>query len=256
MQALRIELDGVTTSFRLPHFLVGRQPSYPLPPPATIYGHIASAVGDFPDPAGLRFAYSFSVEGRVDDMETALITEVGGSVPREDKARFPYPVNITATPGPLMREVLVRPRLVLYLDAPGRLDQLYRAFREPRYMVILGRSQDLASYRRVDLIETEERDSGYVEGSLVRPEDQDRYRAAIPMIMPRFIDPDDRRRVAWSPYRLLAQRCYLRPAGSSETSAAHLIADPDERFDVDPGSPVLSGLQRILYWHGFTEGDT
>jgi CRISPR-associated protein Cas5t len=256
MRVLRVELDGVMTSFRYPHFLVGRQPTFPLPPPATILGHIASALGEYPDHRRLRFAYSFSAAGRVDDMETAHITEVGGSVPREDRARFPHPVNVTATTGPLLRELLVQPHLVLYLDAPGQLETFYGAFREPRYMVVLGRSQDLASYRRVDLIETEQRESGYVEGTLLPRSERGRFRAAVPMIMPRFIDPDDRRRVDWESYLVLERHAFVLTGEPGTEGANRVAARPGERFDVDPSSPVRgNAYQRILYWHRFT-GDS
>lgn len=253
MTILRIELDGVTTSFRFPHFLVGRQPTYPLPPPATIFGHIASALGEYPNPRGLRFAFSFTAAGRVDDMEKAHITEVGGSVPREERSRFPYPVNVTITTAPLLRELLVQPHLVLYLDAPGHLDRLYQAFREPRFMVVLGRSQDLASYRRVDLIEPEERPEGYLEGTLLPQAERERFRAAVPMIMPRYIDPDDRRRVAWAPYLVLPGRNIVAPLPPDKENAVWRPARPGERFLVDPDSPLFGGVRRILYWHTFLD---
>jgi CRISPR-associated protein Cas5t len=257
MEVLRVELDGVTTSFRFPHFLVGRQPTFPLPPPATILGHIASALGEYPDHRALRFAYSFTAAGRVDDVETAHITEVGGAVPREDKGRFPYPVNVTATPGPLLRELLVQPHLVLYLDAPGELERFYRAFREPRYMVVLGRSQDLASYRRVEVIQTELRPAGYVEGTLLPQTERPRFRAAVPMIMPRYIDPDNRRRVDWQSYLVLTAHCFVTPDVDGE-NANRARARAGETFDVDPQSPARRDrqgnvYQRILYWHRFVD---
>lgn len=253
MSIVRVELDGLTTSFRYPHFLIGRQPSFPMPPPATILGHVASALGEYPDRRSLRFAYSFSADGRVDDMEKAHITEVGGSVPREDRTLFPYPVNVSVTTGPLMRELLVHPRLVLYLDAPGWVESLYRAFREPRYMVIFGRSQDLASYRRVDLIDTAVRDAGYVEGTLLHQADRERFPAAAPLIMPRYIDPEDRRRVDWAPYLTLQGRNLIAPIEGGSETAVRRRALVDEQFEIDPESPVVSGLQRILYWHRFAD---
>jgi CRISPR-associated protein Cas5t len=251
MRALHIEIDGQTTSFRLPHVHVGRQVTYPLPPPATILGHIASALGEWPDPSGLRFAYSFRALGRIDDIEATYITEVGGSVPREDKARFPYAVNVSGAMNPYLREILYRPHLDLYLHTDQGLDTLYEAFRSPRYMVILGRSQDLVGYRRVELIESEEAEVGYVEGTLLPQDEGGRFRTAYPMIMPRYIDPADRRRVAWSSYLLLDGRATVRRNG--ESGPARVIARPDERFDVDPYSPEVDGLRRILVWHRFVE---
>jgi CRISPR-associated protein Cas5t len=251
MAVLRIDLDAVTASFRFPHFLIGRQPSYEMPPPATILGLVAAALGEYPEPGGLRFAYAFSAAARVDDMEKAHITEIGGSVPREDRGRFPYPVNVTAMMGPLMRELFIRPHLVLYLDAPDRLDGLYGAFRAPRYAITLGRSQDLVSMRRVDVIEPEERDRGYVEGTLLSPEERDRFPTAVRMMMPRYIDPNDRRRVEWGAYLALTARMLVVPESAGEITASRRHARDGERFAVDPDSPEIAGMRRAIVWHPF-----
>lgn len=240
MPVLKIEMDGVTTSFRHPHFLMGRQPSYPLPPPATIFGHIASALGEYPNPELIRFAYSFQSSGRVDDMENIYLATVRGSVPRQAKATWPHPVNLTAEMNPILRELLFHPHMTLYLDAPEMLDTLYQAFRSPRYMVILGRSQDLVSYRSVDIIETEEAAEGYLEGTLISHSHRDLIRNVVTMMMPRYIDPNDRRKVLWSPYLVLERR-------------EGVVARPGEQFVIDPESqPTKAGLHRVLYWHSFT----
>ncbi len=62
MRVLKVVLEGITTSFRYPHFMMGVQPSFPMPPPATIYGHICSALGEWIDPKGLAFAYHFTAQ--------------------------------------------------------------------------------------------------------------------------------------------------------------------------------------------------
>ncbi|MCS7070041.1 MAG: CRISPR-associated protein Cas5, partial [Anaerolinea sp.] len=69
MIALRIQIDGTVTSFRHPHFIHGVQPTYDMPPPATIYGHVCSALGDQVDPGSFRFALRFSAETRFTDYE-------------------------------------------------------------------------------------------------------------------------------------------------------------------------------------------
>jgi len=253
MRVLRVQMDGITTSFRHPHFLIGRQPSYALPPPATILGHIASALGSWLAPDAIRFAYSFESAGRVDDLENIYATEIGGSVPREDKARWPHPVNVTGTMNPVPRELIFRPRLTLYLDAPEMLDTLYQAFKEPRYVVVLGRSQDLASYRSVQLVETEEDRAGYLQGTLIGWGQRKRFRVGTGMVMPRYIDPDNRRRVIWAPYLLLEETVFLAPAEQTEPGSAWVATLPGEEFTVDPTSPPSKrGFRRILHWHSFT----
>lgn len=246
MQVLRIELEGTMTSFRYPHFLVGRQPSYPLPPPATIYGHIASALGDFPDPTALRFAYTFSYAGKGDDLENMHLVEVASG--RLDKA-MGFNKNLEGNINPLLREVFLSPKLVLYLSAPEMLGQLEQAFREPCYPVVLGRSQDLAAYRSVQVVTLEDATGGYLEGTLLPWSWRLRTRAGVMATMPRFIDPADRRRVAWAPYVVLEHRVQVRE--DAAPGPATIRADPGEAFPVDPLSEEHAGLRRMVVWHRF-----
>lgn len=245
-QVLRIELEGTTTSFRYPHFLVGRQPSFPMPPPATVYGHIASALGEFPDRATLRFAYSFTAAGKGDDLENTHLVEAASG--RLDRA-MGFTKNLEGNINPLLREVLLFPRMVLYLDAPGWLEQLERAFREPCYPVVLGRSQDLAAYRTVQVVDLEAAASGYLEGTLLPWTWRLRTPVGVMATMPRFIDPTDRRRVEWAPYVVLERRVAVREGATQGTSA--MRPDPGEIFSIDPLSPEENGLRRIVVWHRF-----
>lgn len=76
MRVLKVEGQGLTTSFRYPFFMVGQQPTFEMPPPATIYGHICSAVGDLVDPTSLQFAYWFDHAGNIEDLEHFHSTSV------------------------------------------------------------------------------------------------------------------------------------------------------------------------------------
>lgn len=249
MQALRIEAEGLTTSFRYPHFLVGRQPTFRMPPPATIYGHVCSAVGDVIDTAGLQFAYIFGCDGIGDDLESLHISVIGsGELPGPSN----YPRNLAATPTPTRREVLLYPRLTLYLAAEsGRLSRLLDAFREPRYVVTLGRSQDLMAYRSVELIDLEEAEAAYFEGTLLpwsyRPHTLD----GIGVIMPRFIDPENRRQVTWSPFVMLEGP--VRTGTIAEAPRRRILTPsrPDERWWIDPTAPTFQSLPRGIIWQRF-----
>ena len=53
MRVLKIVAEVSITSFRRPHFMWGIQPTFRMPPPATIYGHICSALGDTVPPEGI-----------------------------------------------------------------------------------------------------------------------------------------------------------------------------------------------------------
>ncbi len=242
MQVLKIELEGVTTSFRYPHLLIGRQPSYPLPPPATIYGHIASTLGDYPAPDSFKFAYSFTHQGSVDDYEHTWLIERDE---RKAKKGQPEP-NILAGLSPTVREMLFQPRLTLYLDRPDWL----QAFRNPVFPVLLGRSQDLAAYTQVEVVELEERSAGYFDHTLL-PFEPWRLRVGLGqgLLMPRCIDPQDRQRVTWARYVALTHRAFLPLEGETGREPQLIRQLPaDFRVWVDPTTEERKGRQRALEW--------
>lgn len=243
MQALKIELEGVTTSFRYPHLMVGRQPSYPLPPPATIYGHIASALGEYPAASEFRFAYAFTHQGSVDDYEHTWLVQ------QNDEG---IKMN------PTVRQMLFRPRLTLYLDRP----EWYEHFRNPVYPVLLGRSQDLASYNKVEVVKLEQRSAGYFDNTLLEFEPwRPRVGLGQGLLMPRYIQPDDRQRVKWARYVALEHRVFLPfkhelSADAKANSDTSELTGPlfvrgvptDYAVWVDPSSPEHKDRQRALEW--------
>ena len=250
MRAVRVEAEGPTTSFRYPHFMVGRQPTFRMPPPATIYGHICSAVGEFLEPAGLRFSYVFRIGGSGDDLELLHIATVGrGQISQLGG----IPKNLDVTTNVMPREVLFQPRLTLYVTADdARLDRLWHAFREPRYVVTLGRSQDLMAYRRVDIIDLVEQPNAYVEATLLPWSFRPRTTDGIGVTMPRFIDPQDRRNVVWSPFVMLDGRAHVsKEVGAPPQARRVTRAGEDERWWVDPDTLEVEGDRRAVVWHGF-----
>jgi CRISPR-associated protein Cas5t len=246
MRTLKIKLEGVTTSFRYPHFLVGRQPSFPMPPPATVYGHVASALGAYPDPEGFRFAYTFTHGGSVDDYEHTWMTEVDT---HKKGPLHPLPPNIVMNLNPTLRQVFFAPKLTLYLDTPD-LEAWRRAFLEPRYPVVLGRSQDLASYRSAEIVELELRKTGYLEHTILPWSFRPRLQIGQGVLMPRLVSPSDRRDVSWSRFVALEHRVFLPREGEVLRPAEVVtVAPSDEAWTVDPTSPVHRERQRALVWH-------
>ena len=241
LEVVRVEVEGVTASFRYPHFLIGRQPTYPMPPPSTIYGMIAGAIGDYPAPAAVRFAYHFACErDRVDDLETIWFVEPNTSTrgPTRDH-------NLNAVSNVLPREWLIRPRMTLYL-AGGKLDTLYDAFRVPRYLPVLGRSQDIVGYRSVDRVQLHKRRTGRFDESLLPQAVRDRLRFGPTIHMPRFVDPDNRTEVLWDWFVALDQATPVGPGEQFEPEEGEMFwADPDTR------NPA-TGRERLLIFHAFT----
>jgi CRISPR-associated protein Cas5t len=251
LKVLKVELEGITTSFRYPHFLVGRQPSLPLPPPSTIFGQIASALGEYPDPTDLQFAYNFTCKARVDDLETQQILGVST---RKWDAKFGAIKNLEGSAGPGLRQLLLWPKLTLYLSSLN-LPRYYEAFREPRYAVVLGRSQDLATYTSVELVELEQNEVGYFENTILPNYYRKLTNAGVLTQMARYINPDDRRKVDWEVYLTLetpknALFTSTNPTARNRTDSvfAELGQLP---FWVDPHTEVKNGRQRIVLFQTF-----
>jgi CRISPR-associated protein Cas5t len=253
---LRVEYEAETASFRYPHFVIGRQPTFRLPPPSTIYGHIASALGAPFDPRGVRFAYRFFHAGSTfSDVETSHKTTVFSTSRRVTK-KYGFQPNVEVQTEPLERELLFRPRLTLYLDAPRELRaRISSAFRAPRYPVLLGRSQDLGQYRSVDEITLERSDKGYFDHTILPHAYAGSTRAGILVLMPRFIDPETRI-PSWGQYLQYETR---GPAVDEDDprrpDCVVKIGKKEELFDVDASArhPKLQG-GRILVWHDFAGG--
>jgi len=249
MQALRIEIVGDVTSFRYPHFMWGVQPTFEMPPPATIYGHICSAVGEWIAPEGLRFAYHFTHEGKFTDLEhihAGGMVEPISTQKRKELVRQGYP-DVTlygeSTVTPFQRELLFRPRLTLYLD---RLD-LEAAFRSPRYVVVLGRSQDLCSYppSAVQVVTLEQRDAAYYEHTLLPLEMGTATRRGVAVMMPRYVDYQQRRHPTFAQYLMLNERVLPKDMQTIGTR---------QPVWCDPTTPPQSGYNRAVVWHRFVEG--
>ena len=131
MDAVRIDLCAYTASFRIPS-MMGYQTTSPVPPPATIYGLLAAAIGREVTPEETWIAYRFEYDAQAQDLEKIIGFFEGG--PKWDNK-----LNAINT-APIVRQFLFNPRLVLYLK-PGAVAD---AFQRPRYPLLLGRSQDVA----------------------------------------------------------------------------------------------------------------
>lgn len=238
MRVLKVELEGLTTSFRYPHFMWGRHPTYPMPPPATIYGHICSTVGEWIDPQGLEFGYVFTHDGQTTDLEHCHALSLAGSRSlfewNDEKVR----ANLVGNVNPLKRDFLFRPHLTLYLNRPDWLE----FFRAPRYPVVLGRSQDLAMYLRIAVIDLEQKDDAYYEHTLLPWAWRVRTGRGITVTMPRFVDYYRNREPQFERYIALTDRDVL----------LRYEHEPLTHW-VDPEISEWHGRMRGVAWHRFVE---
>lgn len=244
LPALRILIRGEVTSFRYPHFTQGFQPTYDMPPPSTIYGHVISALGRhlLPDELQqLQFGYTFRHEGRFIDYMEHL--------------HFDDPIQ----PFPFNRELLFRPHLTLYLTGErALLRAIHDAFVQPTYIAVLGRSQDLVTIEDVAYVTLESATQGYFEYTLLPHWMAPRLtKNVIVVTMSRFIDRN--RHPAWESYALLRDTAPWPPQMAStfdETTSLFQFPVDDVSVWVDPASPAYRGdpaWRRAVWLHRFID---
>jgi len=152
LEAIRITISAYTASFRVPHF-VGHQLTLTVPPLSTIYGLISAAAGRWVSPEEVEWlAYRCEYESKAMDTEAILTVERPSP---SDFARF-------VTRNVLPREFLIMPYLTLYLPPDWE-----NAFRRPRYTLLLGRTQDVATVEEVKHISLYPVQDGVVSGVLL-----------------------------------------------------------------------------------------
>lgn len=237
LPVVKVVIQAPTTSFRYPHFLIGRQPTFDMPPPSTIYGHVASALGELPRPDSFRFGYDFRFASKAKDLEHQHIITAAS---RRSGA------SVEATVQPHWRDFLFKPQLTLYLDNPG----LGAAFRSPVFCVILGRSQDLAEIVSVEDIELEEHAGAYFVNTLLPFS----YRASVgfgvTVLMPRFIEPPPERRAHFERFIALRDVVYGGEVEAKDGARRLILrAGQQSKWWVDPKTPKDRGVHRAVVFH-------
>jgi len=226
MLVLRVAAEGLTTSFRYHHFMQQIHPTYEMPPPSTIYGHIASALGEWFDPTDVEFAYRFTFTAKVTDVEHVILLGSKGGRSKLPGTRIPNVLE--GRVNPFERELLFQPKLTLYINRPDWED----AFRSPRYAVVLGRSQDLFTYTKVDVIELEQAERAYFEHTLAPHEMSLQFRRGIAMLMPQFVDYHNNRAPVFNQYVMLRERVHL--PGEQSIRLSNAGSGP---YWIDPTTP-------------------
>jgi len=239
MRVLKVVAEGLTTSFRYPHFMQGIHPTFEMPPPATIYGHICSALGEWISPLGLHFAYHFTYEAQFDDMEHVHVLEPGTGRIKGTSISKVLEGNVN----PFKRSLLFKPRLTLYINKP----EWESAFKSPYYTVVLGRSQDLFTYTNVSVLDLKLTDRAYFEHTLAPYRLVLNAARGIVVLMPRYLDYTNKRAPTFARYLIIRNRIY-------SDDFIHYETDADgNSYWVDPTSPVDKGAHLGLMFHTFVE---
>ena len=129
---------------------------------------------------------------------------------------------------------------MLYLNRPEWIE----AFRAPRYPVVLGRSQDLACYTSVEIVELEQRAEVYFEHTLLPYSMSTQTTVGVVALMPRWLDYWHHRQPTFARYVLLQQ-----PVMSSKFLQFD-AATPS--YWIDPVAPKVKGTPLGLMFHTFT----
>lgn len=261
----KVTVEAPIVSFRYPHFLIGQQPCFDMPPPSTIFGHVASALGEWPS-RPISFAYAFHARSRGQDLEHQHIINrtksdvfpvdiidphwsppesVNGKKPTK-KDLIPRLVQKTteATVQPHVRDFLFDVKLELYLDPP----ELAEAFHSPVFTVVLGRSQDLAAVCRIESLELEGTDRGYLERTLLPGDLRRRLPWGVTTLMPRYIGPAPARNPVFAPYIMLHDRVFVGVEKQSK-SLLQVKGEDEPVWWSDPATTDAGGLRRLLWFH-------
>jgi CRISPR-associated protein Cas5t len=164
MRVARVTLHAPVVSFRHPFFVTGRQPTFDIPPPSTLHGLCAAALGAYPDPRAWFFGIHFVYRARAQDLEHQHITTPLGAKARAMVATPHGAQRATTeiTVQPVLRDFLFDVALTLYLPPDAGA-----AFRAPVHTLVLGRSQDLAEVVALEEIVLERRDRVRLEHTLL-----------------------------------------------------------------------------------------
>lgn len=139
-----VKIRSWTASFRYPTFQSGYQPTLPVPPLSTIQGVLSAAKGEIISFNEIPFiGYVFKSEGKGVDLEK--IYALGK--PETDVIK---------------REILLDNTLYLYLP-----DEWKKYFKKPKFQLLLGRSEDIATVEKIEKIELEEKENVPVGGTIV-----------------------------------------------------------------------------------------
>lgn len=246
MRVARVEVHAPVTSFRHPFFVTGRQPTSLMPPPSTVMGHCASALGAWPDPKTFFFGIHFTFRSRAQDLEHQHITQALGA---KAKTLVEIPSGrVRATTGitvqPVIRDFLFDVRMTLYLP----LD-LVPAFRAPVHTVVLGRSQDLAEVVSVDEVLLERPVRARIEHTLLPIALRPSVHFGSTVLLTRYVSPPPERHASFAQYIALHEP--VDYAEDADPSRAFMRVDGQamEDFWCDGGVVDEEGFARGVWLH-------
>jgi CRISPR-associated protein Cas5t len=246
MHATRVIVEAAVTSFRHPFFVTGRQLTFDFPPPSTIFGHCASALGEWPDMSKFFFGIHFTSRARGADLEHQHITT---ALPPRAKtmvstADGPARATTAITVQPVRRDFLFGARLTLYLPP-----DIGAAFRAPVHTVVLGRSQDLAEVVEVKDIILQRSSRARIEHTILPRSVRPCVRFGTTVLLTRYISEPPARNAVFAQYIALREHVHL--GAGADPNRAFVIVDGIALDDlwIDPDYIDDEGFPRGVWIH-------
>ncbi len=246
LRVTRVTVHAPITSFRHPFFVVGAQPSFDIPPPSTVHGHCASALGQWPDPQAFFFGIHFTFRSKVRDLEHQHIATALGAKAKTmvDTDAGPTRATTEITVQPVVREMLFDATMTLYLDpAVGQ------GFRAPVFPVTLGRSQDLAEVIEVTDVTLERPIRARIEHTLLPRSVRPCVRFGATVLLSRHVSEPPERRATFAQYIVLHEPVFFGDDGDSTRSFDQVEGISMDDFYCDPTVTDDDGFARGVWLH-------
>ncbi len=253
MRVARIVVHADVTSFRHPFFVTGRQPSFDLPPPSTIHGHCASALGFWPDPTTFFFGLHFLYRSRAQDLEHQHVTQALSprTTTRVKTPEGEVRATTEITIQPVPRDFLFDVTMTLYLPV-----DVGQAFRSPTYTVVLGRSQDLAEVISIDEVELERPGRARVEHTLLPWSVRPCLYAGSTALLTKYISEPPERRAIFERYVALHEPIFYGEGADPNRSFLRVQGISFEDLWIDPTIIDEDGFARGVWIHRIAEKTT
>lgn len=246
MRVTRVRVHAPVTSFRHPFFVTGAQPSFAMPPPSTVHGHCASALGHWPDPSTFFFGIHFTFAARARDLEHQHIASALPAKTRlrvkTDQGEAPATTEIGIQP--VTREFLFNATMTLYLD-PSLAD----AFRKPVFPVVLGRSQDLAEIQAVEEVTLERPKRARIEHTLLPQALRPCVRFGPTVLLTRHISEPPKRDASFAQYIVLHEPVFYGDTTAGTRTFTEVEGIPLDDLWCDPTSVDDEGNARAVWIH-------
>jgi CRISPR-associated Cas5-like protein len=246
LPATRVTVHAPVVSFRHPFFVVGTQPSFEMPPPSTVHGCCASALGRWPNPRVFLFGIHFTFRAKGIDLEHQHVTSALGPKAKTFVPTPAGPARATTeiTVQPVTREFLFDARMTLYLTP-----NVGAAFRAPVFALTLGRSQDLAEVEEITDVILRRPGRARLEHTLLPVTVRPCVRFGATVLLTRYVSEPPERQASFAQYIVLHEPVFLGAASDSTRSFDRVESVDLADLWCDPTVADDSGAARGIWLH-------